>query len=108
MLYIKCACGCGRWFAVKNNVHKYYDITHKKRAQYAKKTGKGPPKNKLKHPEDMTPKERWMAMKLSQVEAEGYRYEMSYGELQQAYYTDTLPEDFGLEILKGERHEETF
>ena len=50
----------------------------------------------------MTPEERYEALNLSQVEAEGLRLHRTYGELQTAYYNKNLPEDFGLEILKGE------
>lgn len=104
MLYKKCACGCGKWFESKKDNHNYYDNNHRRRHLYALKTGKASKKDEpsAKKPEEMTPEERYEALNLSQVEAEGLRLHRTYGELQTAYYNKNLPEDFGLEILKGE------
>ena len=104
MLYKKCSCGCGKWFLQKNKNHNWYDNEHRRRYQYAVKTGKiiKQEKEKAKTPEEMTPGERWKAMTLAQAEAECLRYHKSYGKLQAMAENKTLPEDFGLLTLKEE------
>jgi hypothetical protein len=106
MIYKKCACGCGKLFIPKNSVHRFYDANHKKRfAYYGKQTEKKTQENKSKILDDITPRERWEKMSLSELEKEGLRLHKTYGEIQQAYYNNTLPADFGVEILEGVNYE---
>ena len=102
MLYKKCSCGCGKWFAQKNKNHNWYDNEHRRRYQYAVKVGKiaKKDKEKAKSLEEMTPGERWKAMTLAQASVECLHYHKSYGQMQTMADNEMLPDDFGIETLK--------
>lgn len=103
MLYKKCACGCGKWIAVKHKNHKYYDREHRKRHLYrlaVEGSAKEETEEKALSTKRMTPEQRWEAMSLSECGSEALRLRMSYGKLQSMYYNNTLPKDFGIKILE--------
>lgn len=99
MEYRECACGCVRKFIPNKPWQKYINHAHQVKAERQRRCGKTA-KTKEKQWNKMSSLHRWEKMTLSEVETEGLRLHLTYGQLQVMAQNNTLPKDFGKGVRK--------